>query len=99
MEVGHLAPCKVSLSGLYSTESIKIQRNQLLEFDVARVNKLPLVSIILKYSNITNVVPALSKANFLDCKHLCSCRRDDLASYIIRCSLVQNKKFKKLKIN
>ena len=33
MEVGHPALCKVSLSGLYSTESIKMQHNQLLEFD------------------------------------------------------------------
>ena len=33
MELGHPAPCKVSLSGLYSTESIKIQHNQPVELD------------------------------------------------------------------
>ena len=33
LELGHPAPCKVSLSGLYSTESIKIQQTQLLEFE------------------------------------------------------------------
>ena len=33
MKLGHPAPCKVSLSVLYSTESIKIQQNQPLEFD------------------------------------------------------------------
>ena len=35
--MGH--PCKVSLSGLYSTESIKIQHNQPLWFDRFGVDK------------------------------------------------------------
>ena len=41
LELGHPAPCKVSLAWLYSTKSIKIQQTQLLEFDgfgVVRVN-------------------------------------------------------------
>ena len=33
LELGHPAPCKVSPSGLYSTESIKIQQTLLLEFE------------------------------------------------------------------
>ena len=33
LELGHPAPCRVSLSGLYRTESIKIQQMLLLEFE------------------------------------------------------------------
>ena len=33
MEVGHLAQCKVSQSGLYIIEPIKIQQNRPLQFD------------------------------------------------------------------
>ena len=59
MELGHPAPCKVSLSGLYSTESINIQQTLLLEFEWFGVVRVNVVAAVVDVFAVVDALPQL----------------------------------------